>query len=88
MVANDHDIRVVNKVLSDLGLENFAMKKISDLSGGEWRKVVIARALAQEPKVLLLDELINHLDLRHQVEVLKLLKTLAKERVMHYYGNA
>ncbi|MCD6510766.1 MAG: ABC transporter ATP-binding protein [Thermoprotei archaeon] len=74
------DFKAVSDILRDLDLEGLAMRKVSELSGGEWRKVIMARALAQEPEVLLLDEPTNHLDLKHQVEVLSLVRTLAKKK--------
>lgn len=70
------DIEKVWKVLSKLGISNLAMRKFDELSGGQQQKVLIARALAQEAKVLLLDEPTNNLDIKHQLEVLNLLKNL------------
>ena len=72
------DLEVVHKVIRELGLEDLASRRINELSGGEWKKVVLARALAQEPKVLLLDEPTNHLDLKHQLEILHLIRGLSK----------
>ena len=74
------DVEVATEVLKELGLEDLASRRLSELSGGEWRKVLIARALAQEPKVLLLDEPTNHLDMKHQVEILELVRKLSKIR--------
>ncbi len=73
------DLEVVEKVINDLGLNQFAFRKINELSGGEAQKVLIARALAQEPEVLLLDEPVNHLDPKNQIEILEFLSKTTKE---------
>jgi iron complex transport system ATP-binding protein len=72
MGEKDHE--VVEKVIEDLGLRTYAMRPLSTLSGGELQKVVIARALAQEPQILLLDEPTSNLDLKNQIEVMELIK--------------
>jgi len=74
------DRKVVSQVLSLMGLEDLALRHLDELSGGERQKVFIARALAQEPEVLLLDEPTSNLDLRHQLEVMGLIRNLVKER--------
>ena len=74
------DLEIVSEVLSLLGLEDFSLRSLDELSGGELRMVIIARALAQEPKVLLLDEPTNNLDLKHQVEVLKVIRNYVRKR--------
>lgn len=78
--ATASDLALVQVVLAKTGLEEFALRYLDELSGGELQKVVIARALAQEPEVLLLDEPTSNLDLRNQMEVLKTIQTAAKEK--------
>ncbi len=77
--VSERDLKVVGNTLQRLGLEDYALRRTSQLSGGEMQKVVIARALAQEPKILLLDEPISHLDIKNQMDTLSLLKRIAAE---------
>jgi iron complex transport system ATP-binding protein len=75
----ERDLAVVERVLTIMGLDKLALRDTSELSGGELQKVLIARALVQEPQVLLLDEPINHLDIRNQLETMSLLRKITGE---------
>ena len=68
------------EVIKDLGLESFALKNVQELSGGEQQKVAIARALNQDPRVLLFDEPTSNLDLGNELLIVKEAKRLAKEK--------
>ncbi|MEP1614186.1 MAG: ABC transporter ATP-binding protein [Roseobacter sp.] len=70
------DAAIVQDALDRLDLSRFAHRRLGTLSGGERQRVMVARALAQEPRLLILDEPTNHLDIRHQLEVLALIRDL------------
>ena len=72
------DVRFCRKVLEWFGIGHLEKKPITTLSGGERQLVMIARALAQEPRVLLLDEPTTYLDLRNQVRVLDTIREQAR----------
>jgi len=78
--SSDEDIDKVVEILELLGIEDFALRDFNELSGGERQKVFIARALAQEPEVLLLDEPTSNLDIGYQLEVMDIIKNLVIER--------
>jgi iron complex transport system ATP-binding protein len=76
--ASEKDMSIVERLIGMMGLTEYALRPISTLSGGEAQKVMIARALAQEPKVLLLDEPTSSLDMRNQLEVMNLVTSVVK----------
>ncbi|XHH10532.1 MAG: heme ABC transporter ATP-binding protein [Candidatus Bathyarchaeia archaeon] len=75
---SERDSEIVAEVLEYLGIGELAMRPFNELSGGEQQKVVIARALAQQPKTLLLDEPTSSLDIRHQLEILCMVRSLTQ----------
>lgn len=75
----EEDLTAVSETLTELGLADLATRDVQELSGGQLRKVLIARAFAQDPNLLLLDEPMASLDLRHQLEVLNAVRSWSRE---------
>ena len=73
------DIDICEAMIEQLGLEDFKLRYINELSSGELQKVIFARALVQQPKLLLLDEPTNNLDPKNQYEILLLVQKLAQK---------
>jgi iron complex transport system ATP-binding protein len=78
----DRDLDIVYETLKLMKIEHLAMRSCDELSAGQHQKVMLARGLAQEPKVLLLDEPTSNLDIKHQMEVTRILRNLSREKGM------
>ena len=77
-VANE-DIEIVDAAMKRIGLTHLSLRYIDQMSGGELQKVAIARALVQEPELMLLDEPTSSLDLKNQVEIMNLIRRVVNE---------
>jgi len=78
--ATENDHKVVCEIIEYLRLSDYALRYTNELSGGEFQKVVVARALAQQPAVLLLDEPTSSLDLKNQLDVMDIVKKYCTEK--------
>ena len=79
---SEEDKRIVDEILKKMGLKPFEDRNYSTLSGGEQQKVLVAQAMAQKGKILLLDEPTSHLDINFQIELMEILKNLVSEGIV------
>ena len=79
-IESERDEQVVREVAKRLELNDILTRDMDAISGGQRQRVFVGRALVQEPRAILLDEPNTFLDLRHQVELMQLLRLLAKEQ--------
>ncbi len=74
------DLMLARAALARMGIGELEDRNARELSGGEWQRVLIARALCQDTGALLLDEPVSSLDIRHQMEVLAGIRSLSREK--------
>jgi len=79
-LEQENDLEIANQAIAFTGLENLAHRKLDQLSGGEQQRVFIARAICQEPDIILLDEPTASLDLAYQVRIMDLMEQLKTEK--------
>ncbi|MGE5630001.1 MAG: heme ABC transporter ATP-binding protein [Caulobacteraceae bacterium] len=74
------DMSIAEKAMQYTNTTHLKERNFMELSGGERQRVILAQALTQEPRILILDEPVSHLDLQHQIEVLNLIKKMCMDR--------
>lgn len=76
------DVELARECIRKTGIGHLENRSVTGLSGGEWQRMIIARALCQESSILLLDEPVASLDIKHQVGILSLVRSLVRSRGM------
>jgi iron complex transport system ATP-binding protein len=79
-LEQENDLKIAKQALRFTGLEHLAHRKLDQLSGGEQQRVFVAKAICQEPEIILLDEPTASLDLAHQVRLMDLMEKLKNEK--------
>ena len=80
MKASQEDYAAVEKIVADMGLQSYAHRNVDELSGGERQKIAIARAMAQEPKLMVFDEPTGNLDIANEQLIIEEAKKLSREK--------
>ncbi|MBR3969474.1 MAG: ABC transporter ATP-binding protein [Ruminococcus sp.] len=81
-LLSEADREIVEKAIETVSMEDFAEKDFGAVSDGQRQRVMLARAICQEPDILILDEPTSYLDIHHKIQFLEILRNLAKEKLI------